>query len=74
MSLLSVDENYAHLRRAFKADEAVQLANPKTIQFEMVRTTLIPGLLKVFQSNTDESVSQILSHNSLGSLENFRSE
>jgi phenylalanyl-tRNA synthetase beta chain len=58
MSLLSVDENYAHLRRPFKVDEAVQLANPKTIQFEMVRTTLIPGLLKVFQSNTDESVPQ----------------
>lgn len=24
----------------------------------MVRTTLIPGLLKVFQSNTDETVPQ----------------
>jgi phenylalanyl-tRNA synthetase beta chain len=58
MSLLSVAENYDHLRHAFKEDEAVVIANPKTVQFEMVRSTLIPGLLKVFQSNSDESVPQ----------------
>jgi phenylalanyl-tRNA synthetase beta chain len=58
MSLLSIDENYTHLKRERNFDEAVVLANPKTIQFEMVRTTLIPGLLKVFQSNSDESVPQ----------------
>lgn len=57
MSLLSIKENYELLRRPFNANEAVQLANPKTIEFEIVRTSLIPGLLKVLQSNTDESVS-----------------
>lgn len=58
MSLLSVSENYEHLNRPFNESEAVVIANPKTVQFEMVRTTLIPGLLKVFQSNSDESVPQ----------------
>lgn len=47
MSLLSKEENYAYLRRDFNPEEAVEIANPKTIGFEMVRTTLIPGLLKV---------------------------
>ena len=57
MSLLSIKENYEFLRRPFNESEAVQIANPKTIEFEIVRTSLIPGLLKVLQSNTDESVS-----------------
>jgi phenylalanyl-tRNA synthetase beta chain len=76
MSLLSIDENYSHLRRAFDELEAVQLANPKTIQFEMVRTTLIPGLLKVFQSNSDESVSTFFhpTHSILGPSKNLRSQ
>lgn len=60
MSLLSKEENYASLRREYNSSEAVEIANPKTIGFEMVRTTLIPGLLKVLQSNTDESVSAML--------------
>ena len=47
MSLLSKEENYASLRREYNSSEAVEIANPKTIGFEMVRTTLIPGLLKV---------------------------
>jgi phenylalanyl-tRNA synthetase beta chain len=57
MSLLSIKENYEFLRRPFDHNEAVQLANPKSVEFEIVRTSLIPGLLKVFQSNTNESVS-----------------
>ena len=59
MSLLSIKESYEYLRRPFNENEAVQIANPKTIEFEIVRTSLIPGLLKVLQSNTDESVSDI---------------
>lgn len=58
MSLLSMAENYEHLRRPFRDDEAVILSNPKTVQFEMVRTTLLPGLFKVFQANSDETVPQ----------------
>ena len=56
MSLLSIKENYEFLRKKFDDNEAVQLANPKTVEFELVRTSLIPGLLKVFQSNTNESL------------------
>ena len=58
MSLLSIKENYELLRKPFNEKEAVQLSNPKTIEFELVRTSLIPGLLKVFQSNTNESLPQ----------------
>ena len=59
MSLLSVKENYNFLRKEVKVDEAVHIANPKTLDFEMVRTSLIPGLLKTLQSNASESVSII---------------
>jgi phenylalanyl-tRNA synthetase beta chain len=31
---------------------AVVLSNPKTIEFQVVRTSLLPGLLKTWQSNT----------------------
>lgn len=48
MSLLSIKENYDFLNKKFDENEAIQIANPKTIEFEVVRTTLIPGLLKVF--------------------------
>jgi len=47
MSLLSIKENYEYLRKPFNEDEAVQISNPKTIEFEIVRASLIPGLLKV---------------------------
>lgn len=56
MSLLSVKEAYTFLRKEPNFNEAVQIANPKTIEFEMVRTSLIPGLLKTLQSNAKESL------------------
>lgn len=48
MSLLSIKENYKFLNHEFNQNEAIQISNPKTIEFEVVRTSLIPGLLKVF--------------------------
>ena len=60
MSLLSMKENYNFLRREPNLDEVVQIANPKTVEFEVVRTTLIPGLLKTLQSNAGESLPQRL--------------
>lgn len=39
-------------------DECVQLSNPKTIEFQVVRTSLIPGLLRCLQSNKGESIPQ----------------
>lgn len=56
MSLLSIKENYDFMRKKPNFDEAVQIANPKTIEFEIVRTSLIPGLLKTLQSNSSESL------------------
>jgi phenylalanyl-tRNA synthetase beta chain len=57
MSLLSIKENYNALRKEFDVTEAVQISNPKSLEFEVVRTSLIPGLLKTFQSNSKESVN-----------------
>ena len=75
MSLLSIKENYEFLLNPFNEEEAIQISNPKTIEFEVVRTSLIPGLLKVFQSNFNESVSQIHSlYSLLASPENLRSQ
>lgn len=58
MSPLSIKENYDFLGKRFNSNEAIEIANPKTIEFEVVRTSLIPGLLKVFQSNSNESIPQ----------------
>lgn len=30
---------------------AIQLANPKTIEYQVVRTSLLPGILKTLNSN-----------------------
>ena len=51
MSLISIKEAYNFLRREPNMEEAVTIANPKTIEFEIVRSSLIPGLLKTLQSN-----------------------
>ena len=32
-------------------DNAVHIANPKTLEFQIARTTLLPGLLKTVQAN-----------------------
>lgn len=48
--LCSRDENYASLRR--KDDgKAITLENPKTAEFQVVRTSLLPGLLKTVREN-----------------------
>ena len=40
--------------------ECVTVANPKTLEFEIVRTSLIPGLLKTLKENKKEAVPQKL--------------
>jgi len=55
-ALVSTKENYNFLRQEPNLNEAVTLSNPKTIEFEQVRTSLIPGLLKVLQSNQNERI------------------
>eukprot|EP01089_Gocevia_fonbrunei_P018812 TRINITY_DN6465_c0_g8_i1.p1 TRINITY_DN6465_c0_g8~~TRINITY_DN6465_c0_g8_i1.p1 ORF type:complete len:576 (+),score=127.87 TRINITY_DN6465_c0_g8_i1:43-1770(+) len=50
LSLCSIAENFTHLNR--KDDgSAVKLANPKTIEYQVGRTSLLPGLLKTIYSN-----------------------
>lgn len=50
-SLCSHDENYAWLKKVDPGQEAIVLANPKTIEFEVVHTSLIPAMLKTIASN-----------------------
>jgi len=48
--LCSHDENYAWLNR--KEDKlAIRLQNPKTAEYQIVRTSLLPGLLKTIREN-----------------------
>jgi len=53
--LCSHDENYAWLN---KSDDgrAVRLANPKTAEYQIVRTSLVPGLLKTIRENRRHAV------------------
>lgn len=53
--LCSHDENYAWLNQ--KDDNmAVRLANPKSLEYQIVRTSLIPGLLKTIRENRRHAV------------------
>lgn len=54
--LCSHDENFAWLNRKDDGNTAVKLANPKTIEFQIVRTSLIPGLLKTIRENKMHAV------------------
>ena len=48
--LLSKDENYKMMRIKNK-NQHVELSNPKTKDFEICRTNLLPGVLKILRSN-----------------------
>eukprot|EP00002_Diphylleia_rotans_P013713 TRINITY_DN2674_c0_g1_i1.p1 TRINITY_DN2674_c0_g1~~TRINITY_DN2674_c0_g1_i1.p1 ORF type:complete len:594 (+),score=133.82 TRINITY_DN2674_c0_g1_i1:64-1845(+) len=48
--LCSFDDNYSNLRRS-PDGLAVRLANPQTPEFQVVRTSLIPGILKTLSAN-----------------------
>ncbi|KAL1405165.1 phenylalanine--tRNA ligase subunit beta [Vanrija albida] len=49
--LCSHDENFGWLNRKDPGNLAISLANPKSIEFQVVRTSLIPGLLKTVREN-----------------------
>ncbi|PLB46789.1 phenylalanyl-tRNA synthetase [Aspergillus steynii IBT 23096] len=53
--LCSHDENFAWLNRKDDGNTAVKLANPKTLEFQVVRTSLLPGLLKTIRENKHHS-------------------
>lgn len=54
--LCSHDENFAWLNRKDDGTTAVKLANPKTVEFQVVRTSLLPGLLKTIRENKHHAV------------------
>ncbi|KAI5950891.1 FRS1 [Candida jiufengensis] len=55
LTLCSYDENFAWLR--LKDDsKAVKLENPKTIEYQVVRTSLLPGILKTIKENRKHSL------------------
>lgn len=47
----SRDDIADKLRQKIENIPAVHIANPKTLEFQVVRTTLIPGILKTIASN-----------------------
>ncbi|KAF7721278.1 phenylalanine--tRNA ligase subunit beta [Apophysomyces ossiformis] len=51
LALCSHDENFKFLNRVDDKQTAIKLANPKTIEYQVVRTSLLPGVLKTIHSN-----------------------
>jgi len=52
----SHEENFEFLNRVDDGNTAVKIANPKTLEFQVVRTTLLPGLLKTIRENRSHSL------------------
>lgn len=50
-ALCSKEDLGDRLGSKYVAGSAVELANPKTVEFQVARTSLLPGLLKTLQSN-----------------------
>ncbi|KAK7094107.1 phenylalanine--tRNA ligase beta subunit-like [Littorina saxatilis] len=50
-ALCSRDDISDKLRKDIKGTKAVHIANPKTLEFQVARTTLLPGVLKTIQHN-----------------------
>lgn len=49
--LSSHDENYAWMNRKDPGGEVIRIANPKSVEYQVVRTSLLPGLLKTVREN-----------------------
>jgi phenylalanyl-tRNA synthetase beta subunit len=54
--LCSHDENFAWLNRKDNGTTAIRLANPKSAEYQVVRTSLLPGLLKTIKENKHRPV------------------
>lgn len=50
-SLCSRDDISKRLRQKDGLNEAAQITNPKTLEFQVARSTLLPGLLKTIHAN-----------------------
>ncbi|KAF2668500.1 phenylalanyl-tRNA synthetase [Microthyrium microscopicum] len=49
--LCSHDENYAWLNRKDDGTQVIRLQNPKSLEYQVVRTSLLPGILKTVREN-----------------------
>ncbi|KAF9019237.1 phenylalanyl-tRNA synthetase [Hymenopellis radicata] len=58
LTLCSLEENFDYLNHTDKkwTSTAVRIANPKTLEFQVVRTTLLPGLLKTVRENRSHAL------------------
>lgn len=56
LTLSSHDENFKFLRTVDDNTTAVKLENPKTSEYQVVRTTLLPGILKTIRENRKHSL------------------
>lgn len=54
--LCAHEENFAFLNRIDDGTTAIRLENPKTLEYQMVRTSLLPGLLKTIRENKSHSL------------------
>jgi len=55
-SLLSKEENYDKLLIDRDSFPCVEIANPATAEFQIARTSLLPGILKTLSSNKEVSL------------------
>ncbi|KAF2858276.1 phenylalanine--tRNA ligase subunit beta [Piedraia hortae CBS 480.64] len=55
LTLCSHDENYKYLNRK-SSGEQITLQNPKSAEYQIVRTSLLPGLLKTIRENRKHGV------------------
>ncbi|KAL4115911.1 hypothetical protein PRIC2_012916 [Phytophthora ramorum] len=56
--LCSHKENFEYLNREDDGKTAVVLSNPATVEFEVVRTSMLPGVLKTIQNNKAMSIKE----------------
>ncbi|KAI0068769.1 phenylalanyl-tRNA synthetase [Artomyces pyxidatus] len=54
--LCSHEENFEWLNVPDDNETAVKIANPKTLEFQVVRTSLLPGLLKTVRENRSHAL------------------
>lgn len=54
--LCSHEENFEWLNRKDDDSFVVKIANPKTLEFQVVRTSLLPGLLKTVRENRSHAL------------------
>ncbi|EIM88404.1 phenylalanyl-tRNA synthetase subunit beta [Stereum hirsutum FP-91666 SS1] len=54
--LCSHEENFEFLNLKDDNETAVKIGNPKTLEFQVVRTSLLPGLLKTIRENRSHAL------------------